>query len=89
VIATRAERQAEPDHDPNDADDDHRHQALQHRRDHVFLLDHAAVEERQPRRHEQDETGRRHHPGEIAGDDRSALDDRIGGRNDESERAGS
>jgi hypothetical protein len=82
-----AERQAEPDHDPENADDDHRHQTLQHRRDDVLLLDHPAVEERQPGRHQQDEARRGHHPRQIAGDDGASLDDGIGRGNENGERA--
>ena len=61
-----AERQAEADDDPDQADDAQRDHALKHRRDDVLEADHAAVEERQPRRHQQHQPGRRQHPGDVA-----------------------
>ena len=61
-----AERQAEADHDPDKADDAQRDHALKHRRDDVLEADHAAVEERQPRRHQQHQTRGRQHPGDVA-----------------------
>ena len=61
-----AKGQAEPDDDPQDADDGHRHETLQHRGDDVLRPDHAAVEKRQAGRHEQHETRGREHPGHVA-----------------------
>ena len=78
-METLAKRQAEPDHDPQHADDRHRDEALEHRRHHVLGSHHAAVEERQPGRHEEDEPGGREHPGHVARVDRSAGD-RLGRR---------
>ncbi len=81
TVEALSEREAEAEDDPDDGDDDHRHEALEHRRDDVLLLDHAAVEERQPGRHEEDEAGGGQHPGHVAGDDRAGAGrGRTGGR---------
>ena len=61
-----------PHDHPEDADDRHGHEALEHRRDHVAPPDHAAVEEREPRRHEQHQPGRRQHPRDVRRIDWSA-----------------
>ena len=71
-----AERQAEPDHDPQDADDRHRHEALEHRRDDVLRADHPAVEEGEPRRHQQHQRRGRQHPGDVAAVNRPPGDRR-------------
>ena len=82
-----AEGQAEADDDPDQADDAQGDDALEHRRDDVLEADHAAVEERQPGRHQQDQAGGGQHPGDIAGDDGPSLDDGIGLGNENGERA--
>ena len=67
-----AEGQAEAHHHPDQADHAQRHHALQHRRDHVLQAHHPAVEEREPRRHQQHQRRGRQHPGHVARVDRIA-----------------
>ena len=72
-----AERQAESDHNPHQADDAQRDHALKHRRDDVLEADHSAIEERQPRSHQQHQPRRRQHPGNVARVARTTLRRRL------------
>ena len=54
------------DGDPVNADDGERRHALHHGGEDVLAPDHAAVEEGQPRHHEQDERAGGQHPGRVA-----------------------
>ena len=65
----RAERQAVADEHPLHADQAHDHEALHQDREHVLPAHQPAVEERQPRRHQQHQRGARQHPGRVAGVD--------------------
>ncbi len=53
LVARVAERQAEGDRAPQDPEDPHREEVLHQHAEHVLRADHAAVEERQARGHEQ------------------------------------
>ena len=61
-----AEGQRVTDRDPVNADDRQRCHALHHGGEDVLAPHHAAVEEGQPRHHEQDERARGQHPGRVA-----------------------
>ena len=79
VVAV-AEREAEADHHPQHRDDAERDDALEHRGDDVLEADHAAVEERQAGRHQEDERRGGQHPGDVARIDRRGRLRRRGGR---------
>ena len=62
-----AEGQAEHDDRPQDGEQAHGEEVLHEHAEHVLAADHAAVEERQARRHEQHEGRRDQHPCGVAG----------------------
>ena len=64
-----AEGEREADGDPEDGDDGHGDEALEHGRDDVLRADHAAVEEGESRGHEEDHGGGHEHPGGVSGAD--------------------
>ena len=63
----RAEREGVPGKQPHDRDDRDRGDGLHHRAEHVLRPDQAAVEQRQPRCHEQDEGRGAQHPRRVTG----------------------
>ena len=69
AVVTLAERETESERDPDQAHHTKRHKTLQHRRDDVLAADHSAVEERQPRRHQQHQARGGEQPGRVAGID--------------------
>ena len=75
-----AEREAEPDHHPDDADDGQPEEAVHDRRQDVLAPNEPAVEEGQPGEHDHHEGRRGEHPGGVARIDRSAVGGRGGGR---------
>jgi hypothetical protein len=64
-VARVAERQAEHDHGPEHPEQAHGEDVLHQHAEHVLRPDHAAVEQRQARRHEQHERRRHEHPGRV------------------------
>ena len=70
--ATRigVERERVPRDDPRDGDDRDRHEAMHDHRQRMLRPDHAGVEEREPRRHQQDERRADDDPRRVSGVDR-------------------
>ena len=66
AVTEVAEGQRERDGDPDDGHEPHGEEVLHEHAEHVLGSNHAAVEEGQTGRHEQDESGRDQHPGGIA-----------------------
>jgi hypothetical protein len=64
-----AERERVAGQQPHHGDDRDRGDRLHHRAEHVLRPDEASVEQRQPRRHEQDEGRRPQNPGGVTGVD--------------------
>ena len=74
----RAEGEGVADHDPDDAHDGHRGEAVQHRAQDVLRAHQAAVEHGQAGHHEQHEGRRGEHPGRGARIDGRLLGQRCG-----------
>ena len=66
AVAGVTEREAEHDARPEDREDPHGEDVLHEHAEHVLAADHAAVEEREARCHEQHQSGRDQHPCGIA-----------------------
>ena len=60
------EGKAKAEGHPQDRDDSHGNETLEHRGDNVSRADHAAIEKRQSRRHHQHEDRCRNHPSNIS-----------------------
>ncbi len=69
AVDVLAERQGEAEENPRNADESQDEDAVHDRAEDVLATDEAAVEERQPGRHQHDERGRGQDPGGVAGVD--------------------
>ena len=76
---TVAEGEAEADDHPQQRNHAHRDEALKHGGDRALAVHHAAIEEGESRRHQQDEARGRQHPGDIAWLDRPPFHRRWSG----------
>ena len=72
-VDVRPEREGEPDHDPDDADQGQAEEAVHDRRQDVLAADEAAVEQGEAWQHDHDQGGRHEEPGGISGIHRSVF----------------
>ena len=76
AVDVRPEREAEPDQDPDDADDREPEEAVHDRRENVLAPHEPAVEEGEPRQHHHHKGGGHQQPGGVA----TVRDRRVLGR---------